>query len=78
MKRYNISSGQIINMILVTILLVFVAQNLDNVRVRFLFFGFDLPFVILIAIVFFVGFFTAKAFKKSEDDNQKERGSEKE
>lgn len=55
----------IINIILLIILLIFTGQNLAGVRVKFLFFSIELPLVILIAAVFFIGFFTAKAFDKS-------------
>ncbi len=50
-------------------------QNFQNVRLSFLLWGFDLPFVILIAISFIVGFFTAKIFsvkKKNTDKEPKE------
>lgn len=64
----NISTRQIIDVVLIILLLVFIAQNLDSAKVNFLFFGFELPLVILIAIVFFVGFYTAKVFNKPKKD----------
>lgn len=68
MKR--ISTRQIVDIVLLILLLLFIGQNLAGVRVRFLFFGFELPLIILIAIVFFVGFYTAKVFrKKSPEEN---------
>ena len=60
----NITTRQIIDLILITILLIFIGQNLESVRVKFLVFGFELPLVILIAGTFFIGYFTAKSFKK--------------
>ncbi|MFN4198664.1 MAG: LapA family protein [Flavobacterium sp.] len=39
------------------------------VKVRFLFFGFELPLFILIAIVFFIGYYTAIAFRKRKTED---------
>jgi hypothetical protein len=39
------------------------------VKVRFLFFGFELPLFILIAIVFFIGYYTAIAFRKRRSED---------
>jgi uncharacterized integral membrane protein len=58
----NITVKQIINISVIIILLIFSFQNLDSVKVKLLFFAFELPLVILIAIVFFVGYFTARVF----------------
>lgn len=60
----NLSNNQIFNIVLIIILLLFIGQNLEMVKVRFLFFGFELPLFILIAIVFFIGYYTAIAFRK--------------
>ena len=60
----NISFRQIIDIVLIVLLLIFVGQNLESVKVKFLFFGFELPLVILITSVFFIGFYTAKTFRK--------------
>jgi len=60
----NISTRQIIDIILLVILLVFIGQNLESVKVKFLMFGFELPLFILIAIVFGIGYYTAKTFNK--------------
>lgn len=62
----NISTRQIVDIVLIVILLIFIGQNLESVKVKFIVFGFELPLVILIAIVFFIGFFTAKAFNKNK------------
>lgn len=62
----NISIRQIIDIILLVLLLVFIGQNLESVKVKFLAFGFELPLFILIAIVFFIGYFTAKTFNKNK------------
>jgi uncharacterized integral membrane protein len=62
----NITTRQIIDIVLIVLLLVFIGQNLESVKVKLLVFGFELPLVILIAVVFFIGFFTAKAFNKNK------------
>jgi uncharacterized integral membrane protein len=62
----NVSTRQIIDIVLIVLLLVLIGQNLESVKVKFLMFAFELPLVILIAIVFFIGYFTAKAFTKSK------------
>lgn len=64
----NISTKQIIDILLIALLLLFIGQNLEGVRVRFLFFGFELPLFILIIIVFFIGYYTAKTFQKKKND----------
>ncbi|MFN3756287.1 MAG: LapA family protein [Flavobacterium sp.] len=38
------------------------------VRVKFLFFGFELPLFILIAIVFLIGYYTAIVFRKRRNE----------
>jgi uncharacterized integral membrane protein len=64
----NISTKQIIDILLIALLLLFIGQNLEGVRVRFLFFGFELPLFILILIVFFIGYYTAKTFQGKNND----------
>lgn len=57
---------------LIALLIVFVLQNVESAKVKFLLFGFDLPLIAIIAITFFIGFFTAKAFsrrKSSKTEN---------
>ena len=56
----NITPRQIVDIVLIALLLVFIGQNLESVKVKFLFFGFELPLFILILIVFFIGYYTAK------------------
>ena len=62
----NISTRQIIDIVLLILLLIFIGQNLESVKVKFIVFGFEMPLVILIAIVFFIGYYTAKAFNKNK------------
>lgn len=67
------NTKQVINIILLLLLLVFIVQNVEAVRVKFLFFGFDLPLIIIIVISFFIGFLTSTAFfsKKSKVKDEK-------
>jgi uncharacterized integral membrane protein len=65
----NFNYRKVFNLSLLGLLLIFVLQNLENTKVKFLFFGFELPLIILIIIVFFTGYFTAVSFKK---ENKKE------
>ncbi|MBP7496230.1 MAG: DUF1049 domain-containing protein [Bacteroidales bacterium] len=58
MERVNIKL--IINIVLILVLLIFIGQNVESIRVKFLFFSFELPLIVLIGSVFFIGFFTAK------------------
>ncbi len=63
----KLTTKQIIDIVLILMLLIFAAQNVASVKLKFLFFGFDLPLIILIAFTYFVGFFTAKLFKTKKD-----------
>jgi uncharacterized integral membrane protein len=67
MNSKNIKKG--INISVLILLLIFVLQNLEATKVKFLFFGFELPLIVLIFIVFFTGFFTAISFRKEEKKN---------
>lgn len=64
MNLQNIKKG--VNITVLLLLLIFVLQNLETTKVKFLFFGFELPLIVLIFIVFFTGFFTAISFRKEE------------
>lgn len=71
--KINMTPKQVLDIVLIALLIVFIAQNVESTKVRFLFFGFELPLVIVIAVSFFIGFYTAKAFSKkkiTEDDAQ--------
>lgn len=62
MKKLSVK--QIIDIVLIVLMLVFAAQNVASVHLKFLFFGFDLPLIILIAFVFFIGYLTALLFRR--------------
>lgn len=77
--KINLTPGMIINIVLIAILLIFVGQNLQDTRVKFLVFGFELPLIIIIAISFILGFFTAKVFsKKPGNESLKETADKNE
>lgn len=61
----NITTRQVINIILIIILLIFVGQNLEQIRVKFLVFGFEMPLVILITVVFLIGYLVAVFSRKN-------------
>lgn len=59
----NLSARDIINIILLVLMLVFIAQNWVITKVKFLMFGFEAPLVLLLVIVFLIGYLTARGFK---------------
>lgn len=63
----KLSPRQIIDISLILLLLIFIAQNLDNIPVKFLFFTFQIPLIIIILAVFFIGFYTSKIFEKKKE-----------
>jgi uncharacterized integral membrane protein len=73
----KLSLKQIVNIIAIALCLAFVAQNLESVQVYFLFFGFELPLVLIIAISFFIGYFTSQAFSINSIDKKDQPCSNK-
>lgn len=72
----KLTARQIIDIILIVILLIFAGQNVAPVHLKFLVFGFDLPLIILIAFVFFIGYLTALLFKRpGKQDNKAGKNS---
>jgi uncharacterized integral membrane protein len=72
-KKTNLTARQIINIVLLIILLIFIGQNIESARVKFLFFKFEIPLIILVFIVFFLGFYTSRVFvvtKKKKKENK--------
>ena len=65
-EKINLTPRQVLDIVLIALLLLVIGQNLQNAEVKFLFFGFELPLIIIIAVSFFIGFFTAKAFSKKK------------
>ena len=60
----NLTTRQIVDILLIALLIVFIAQNLDTVMVKFLSFGFQLPIIVLIIAVFALGYYTANVLIK--------------
>lgn len=72
----KLTARQIIDIVLIVILLIFAGQNVASVHLKFLVFGFDLPLIILIAFVFFIGYLTALLFRKpGKQDNKASKDS---
>jgi uncharacterized integral membrane protein len=63
----KLSPKQIVNICLILFLLIFIAQNIDNIPVQLLFFTFQIPLIVIILAVFFIGFYTAKIFEKKKE-----------
>ncbi len=61
----NITTRQVVNILLIIILLIFVGQNFEPIRVKFLVFGFEMPLVILITVIFLIGYLVAVFSRKS-------------
>jgi len=70
-EKINMTPKQAIDLLFIALLIIFVAQNVESVKVRFLFFRFEMPLIAIIAIIFFIGFFTSKAFLKKKVNNDK-------
>lgn len=60
----NLTTRQIVDILLIALLIVFIAQNLDTVMVKFLSFGFQMPIIVLIIAVFALGYYTANVLRK--------------
>jgi len=69
-EKINLTPKQVLNILLIIALLIFISQNLEMVRVKFLFFRFELPIIILIGLVFFIGFFTAHVFNQNKQKKE--------
>jgi uncharacterized integral membrane protein len=67
----NLTFKHIFSLTLIALLLVFVAQNLETTKVKFLFFGFELPLVILIGSVFLIGLFAGITLTGGKEKNIK-------
>ena len=62
--KINLTPKEVLYFILLVLLIVFIVQNTENVMVKFLFFGFKMPLVIIIVAVFIAGVLTSKVFTK--------------
>ena len=61
----NITTRQVINILIIIVMLIFVGQNLEPVEVKFLVFPLTMPKVILITIIFLIGYLVAVFSRKS-------------
>lgn len=68
------TTKKIINIILIILLVIFTMLNLDSQPINLIFISFDMPLVVLITFVFFIGYFVGKVFptKKCEDKCKEE------
>lgn len=64
MNKLNLRDA--INIVLIILLLIFIIQNWVITKVKFLMFGFEAPLVLLLVMVFFIGYLTAKGFKRKK------------
>ena len=62
--KINLTPKEVLYFILLVLLIVFIVQNTESVMVKFLFFGFKMPLVIIIVTVFIAGVLTSKVFTK--------------
>jgi uncharacterized integral membrane protein len=67
----KLTTKQIINIILIILLVVFIMLNLEAVKVSLIFISFDMPLVVLITFVFFIGYFIGKTFTKKDCKDKK-------
>ncbi len=78
-EKLNLTPKQIIYIILLTLLLIFIVQNVDNIKVSFFYSSFELPLIIIIVVAFSIGFITSKFIPKKqikekiEDKNKAEK-----
>ncbi len=76
MKKFfesiNMTPKQVLYIVLLVVMVVFVIQNAEAVRFRFLFFGFEMPLIIIILAAFIIGFFTARVFPKRKEKKEEE------
>jgi uncharacterized integral membrane protein len=67
----KLTTKQIINIILIILLVIFIMLNLEAVKVSLIFISFDMPLVVLITFVFFIGYFVGKTFTKKDCKDKK-------
>ncbi len=67
----KLTTKQIINIILIILLVVFVLSNMKPVPIGFFYDIIEIPLVILITFVFFIGYFVGKTFTKKDCKDKK-------
>jgi uncharacterized integral membrane protein len=66
----NLTTGQYINIALILLVLVFIGQNLESIPVKFLFFSFELPLIIIILGCLLMGYVTALIMRRNKKQDQ--------
>lgn len=71
-KKINLTPKQALHLFFILLAIVFTAQNIESVKVRFLFFGFEMPLFVLIFSCFFFGFLATRMFFKNKSVQRNE------
>lgn len=70
-KNLNVTARQVFDILLLAILVVFIVQNLVTTEVKFLFFKFSMPLIVIIILVFLIGALTSRAFFQKQEPAEK-------
>jgi uncharacterized integral membrane protein len=68
----KLSTGQIINIILILLVIIFIGQNLQTIEVKFLFFNPELPLIVIILLCLVLGYVSAIFLGKKKKPNDNE------
>ena len=68
----KLSTGQIINIILILLVIIFIGQNLQTIEVNFLFFKPELPLIVIILVCLVLGYISAIFLGKKKNPNDNE------
>ena len=68
----KLSTGQIINIILILLVIIFIGQNLQTIEVKFLFFNPKLPLIVIILLCLVLGYVSAIFLGKKKKPNDNE------
>ncbi|MCK9326331.1 MAG: lipopolysaccharide assembly protein LapA domain-containing protein [Bacteroidales bacterium] len=71
-EKFRITARQVIDIVLLVVLLIFIVQNLGSTEVKFLFFKFSMPLIVLIILVFLIGLLTSRAFSRKKTPAKEE------
>lgn len=66
----KLTIGQVINIALILLVIVFIGQNLDSIAVRFLFFEFKVPIIVIILLCLVLGYVSAIFFGRKGPTNK--------
>lgn len=62
----KLTTGQIINIVLILFVIIFIGQNLESIPVKFLFISFNLPLIVIILMCLVIGYLSAILFRKTK------------